>query len=106
MTGKDRGKQGRVLEARPRSRVIVENLNSSSGTEAAADARLEPHGRHADDARRRHRERRADRRLERHARLPGLQAADARRDQFKEIKGQKVKVRVCRRADCGQEIDR
>jgi ribosomal L24-like protein len=24
----------------------------------------------------------------------------------KDIKGQKVKVRVCRRADCGQEIDR
>ena len=28
LTGKDRGKQGRVLEARPRERrVIVENLN-------------------------------------------------------------------------------
>ena len=28
LTGKDRGKQGRVLEARPaRARVIVENLN-------------------------------------------------------------------------------
>ena len=25
---------------------------------------------------------------------------------FKEIKGEQVKVRVCRRADCGQEIDR
>jgi large subunit ribosomal protein L24 len=25
---------------------------------------------------------------------------------IKDIKGQKVKVRVCRRADCGQEIDR
>ena len=25
---------------------------------------------------------------------------------FKEIKGERVKIRVCRRADCGQEIDR
>jgi large subunit ribosomal protein L24 len=25
---------------------------------------------------------------------------------FKEVKGQTVKVRVCKRADCGQEIDR
>jgi len=25
---------------------------------------------------------------------------------LQEIKGKKVKVRVCRRADCGQEIDR
>jgi large subunit ribosomal protein L24 len=25
---------------------------------------------------------------------------------FKELKGRKVRVRVCKRADCGQEIDR
>ena len=25
---------------------------------------------------------------------------------FKEIKDKRVKIRVCRRADCGQEIDR
>jgi len=25
---------------------------------------------------------------------------------FKEIKGELVKIRVCKRADCGQEIDR
>ena len=25
---------------------------------------------------------------------------------FKEIKGERVKIRVCKRADCGEEIDR
>ena len=58
LTGKDRGKQGRVLEARPRERPrIVENLNIvKRHTQAAADARRQPHGRHADDPGRRHRE--------------------------------------------------
>ena len=33
LAGKDRGKQGRVLEARPRDgKVIVENLNVARGT--------------------------------------------------------------------------
>ena len=58
LSGKDRGKQGRVLDAQPRSgRVIVENLNQvTAAHEAAADSRRQPHGRHADDARRAHRE--------------------------------------------------
>ena len=53
LAGKDRGKQGRVLDARPRDgKVIVENLNvDEAAPEAAADPRREPHGRHADDAR-------------------------------------------------------
>ena len=58
IAGKDRGKQGRVIEARPRDRrVIVENLNVvKRHMRPAADARLEPHGRRGDDARRRDRE--------------------------------------------------
>ena len=41
LAGKDRGKQGRVLDARPRDgKVVVENLNiAKRHTEAAADAR-------------------------------------------------------------------
>src|SRR5262249_14169521 len=45
--------------------------------QAEADARLEPHGRHPDDARRRDREVRADPDLQRHARLPHVQARHA-----------------------------
>src|SRR5579884_3503193 len=74
LAGKDRGKQGRVLEARPReNKVVVENLNTMKrhqkprpirdasrmgGTQMAPGGRL---------------------RVERDARLPDLQAADARR---------------------------
>ena len=52
LTGKDRGKQGRILDARPRDgKVIVENLNQmTQASEAAADPQCQPHGRHADRA--------------------------------------------------------
>ena len=47
LAGKDRGKQGRVIEARPSDgRVLVENLNVVDAAHAAAPApRREPHGR-------------------------------------------------------------
>ena len=52
LAGKDRGKQGRVLDAQPRAgSVIVENLNvMKRHTKPRPDPRREPHGRSADDA--------------------------------------------------------
>ena len=40
MKGKDRGKQGRVIEADPKhGRVLVENINMIAGTSARARSR-------------------------------------------------------------------
>ena len=109
LSGKDRGKQGRVLEARPRERrVVVENLNVASGTRSRAPIRdasrmggtqITPGGIIEKAS--------AARRLERDGRLPDLQAgrrgsASRRRS----VKGEIVRVRVCKREGCGQEIDR
>ena len=90
IAGKDRGKQGRVLEARPaEGRVIVENLNivkrhtkprpmkdanRMGGTTIQPGGVIEKAG--------------ADSRLERHGRLPGLQPADARRHDVQGDQGQ------------------
>ena len=109
LAGKDRGKQGRVIEARPREqRVIVENLNIvKRHTRPQAARRREPHGRRADDARRRD--------LEGVARCPVsnvmLVCPTCNRPTrigmtTKEVKGREVHVRVCKRADCRQEIDK
>jgi len=108
LSGKDRGKQGKVLEAHPKDgRVVIENLNIIK----------------------RHTKPRAIRdssRLSGPSMAPGgvidkpapvnvsnvmvvCPACDRPTRigiTFKEIKGQKVRIRVCRRADCGQEIDR
>ena len=109
LTGKDRGKQGRVLEARPRDRkVLVENLNIQK----------------------RHRKPRPIRDASRMGgtqMLPGgiidrASLVDVSNVmvvcptcklptrigyRFKEEKGgDVVKVRVCKREGCGQEIDR
>ena len=109
LAGKDRGKQGRVLEARPGDRrVIVENLNVIT-----RHTRPKP--------------------LRDSSRMGGVQMAPGGRIEkaapvdvsnvmlvcptcklptrigyrFKEIKGgEQVKVRVCKREGCGQEIDR
>ena len=80
LAGKDRGKQGRVLDARPRDRrVIVENLNLAKrhtkprpirDSTRMGGASIIPGG-IIDEAD-------AARRLERDARLPDLQAADPR----------------------------
>ena len=108
LTGKDRGKQGRVLEARPRERrVIVENLNvvkrhmrprpirdaSSMGGQQIAPGGI----------------------IDRPAPLPvsnvmvvcpvcGLPTRVGVVE--KEAKGGVVRVRVCKREGCGQELDR
>jgi large subunit ribosomal protein L24 len=108
LSGKDRGKQGRVLEARPRdNKVVVENLNV---------AKLNQNPRPLRDA----------------SRMGGTQMAPGGiidrpsavsasnvmlvcptcklptrvGYRFKEGKGGTVKVRVCKREGCGQEIDR
>jgi len=109
LAGKDRGKQGRVLDARPNDRkVLVENLNVATRHQKPRPIR---------DANR----------------MGGTQVAPGGRIQkptavpvgnvmvvcptcklptrvgykFKEIKGgAKVKVRVCKRDGCGQELDK
>jgi large subunit ribosomal protein L24 len=108
LSGKDRGKQGKVLEARPKERrVIVENLNTVK--------------RHTKP-----RPIKDSSRMGGSTKLPGgviekpapvnvsnvmivCPACDRPTRigvTFKEIKGERVKIRVCRRADFGQEIDR
>jgi large subunit ribosomal protein L24 len=108
LAGKDRGKRGRVIEARPSERrVIVENLNV---------AKRHTRPRPVRDA----------------TRMGGTQiipggiidkAAPVPVANVmvvcpvcdtptrvgiveKEVKGEKVRVRVCKREGCGQEIDR
>jgi large subunit ribosomal protein L24 len=109
ITGKDRGKQGRILDARPRDgKVIVENLNRMTKHQKPKPIR---------DA----------------SRMGGTQIAPGGRIEipaavavsnvmlvcptcklptrigyrFKEAKGgDQIKVRVCKREGCGQEIDR
>lgn len=108
LSGKDRGKQGKVLEARPKDgRIVVENLNivkrhtkprpirdsSRMGGGAMAPGGV----------------------IDKPAPVdvsnvmivcPACDRPTRIGVTFKEIKGQKVKIRVCRRANCGQEIDR
>ena len=108
LTGKDRGKQGRVIESRPRERrVIVENLNV-----VKRHTRPQP--------------------MKESSRMGGTQMTPGCVIQkpsavpisnvmlvcptcnrptrigmtTKEIKGREVRVRVCKRADCLQEIDK
>jgi large subunit ribosomal protein L24 len=108
ITGKDRGKRGRVVEARPSERrVIVENLNVAK--------------RHT-----RPRPIRASSRMGGAQVVPGgildKPAAVSVSNVMvvcpvcdnptrvalaeKEIKGEVVRVRVCKREGCGQEIDK
>ena len=54
-----------------------------------------------------HREVGADSGLERDGRLPDVQEADARRHaSCSTVKDKKIRVRVCKNHDCGQEIDK
>jgi large subunit ribosomal protein L24 len=107
LAGKDRGKQGRVLEARPRDRsVIVENLNTAKrhtkprpvrDTSRMGGASIIPGGI-----------------VEKPMPLdvsnvmivcPTCNQATRVGVIVKELKGETVRVRVCKRAGCGQEID-
>jgi len=108
LSGKDRGKQGRVIQARPSERrVVVENLNvvkrhtrprPMRDANRMGGTQIQPGGV-----------------IEKAAPINvsnvmlvcptcGLPTRVGYR--FKEIKGETVKVRICKRAGCGEEIDR
>jgi large subunit ribosomal protein L24 len=108
LSGKDRGKQGRVIEARPREqRVVVENLNvvkrhtrpkPVQNSSRMGGPQVTPGGV-----------------IEKAAPLPVgnvmVVCPVCKRPTrigmtVKDVKGEQVRVRHCRRADCGQEIDR
>jgi large subunit ribosomal protein L24 len=108
LSGKDRGKQGRVIQANPADRkVIVENLNivkRHTKARPIKDAsrmggqQIAPGGV-----------------IDKASPLPVSKVMvvcpTCRRPtrvgtKLKEVKGEEVKVRVCRRADCGEELDR
>jgi large subunit ribosomal protein L24 len=108
ISGKDRGKQGRVIEARPRDkRVIVENLNvvkrhmrpqPMRDSSRMGGAAMTPGGV-----------------IEKASAVPVsnvmLVCPTCNRPTrigmtTKEIKGREVRVRVCKRLDCLQEIDK
>ena len=108
LTGKDRGKRGRVIEARPAERrVIVENLNVAKrhtrprpirDSSRMGGAQVVPGGI-----------------LDKPAPLsvsnvmvvcPTCKLPTRVGYRFKEGKGGPVKVRVCKRDGCGQELDK
>jgi large subunit ribosomal protein L24 len=109
LAGKDRGKQGRILEALPRDgKVIVENLNLQTKHQKPRPIRdasrmggtqIAPGGR-----------------IERSAPVsasnvmlvcPTCKLPTRIGYRFHEGKdGEQVKVRVCKREGCGQEIDK
>jgi large subunit ribosomal protein L24 len=109
LTGKDRGKQGRVLAARPReNKVIVENLNvmkrhtkprpmrdasRMGGTQMAPGGIIDlPSAVSASNVM---------------LVCPTCKLPTRVGYRFKDTKGgDHVKVRVCKREGCGQEIDR
>jgi large subunit ribosomal protein L24 len=108
LAGKDRGKQGRVVEARPGDRsVIVENLNLARrhtkprpirDSSRMGGPQIIPGGI-----------------IEKPTPLdvsnvmvvcPTCNQATRVAVVVKEIKGETVRVRVCKRPGCGQELDR
>ena len=108
LAGKDRGKQGRVLEARPdEKRVLVENLNMVKrhskpkpikNPSRMGGAQFTPGGV-----------------IDLAAPVPisnvmlvcpTCKLPTRVGFRFKELKGEQVKVRVCKRDGCGQDIDR
>ena len=108
LSGKDRGKRGRVIDARPKdSQVVVENLNvvkrhtkprPIQNASRMGGAQMTPGGI-----------------VEKPAPLPignvMLVCPTCKRPtrvgtKLKEVKGEMVRVRVCKRADCLEEIDR
>lgn len=108
LSGKDRGKQGKVLEARPaEGRVLVENLNNikrHTKPRPMRDANrmggttMMPGGV-----------------IERPAALdvskvmvvcPSCNLPTRVGHEFREVKGKTVKIRVCKRHGCGGELDK
>ena len=108
LSGKDRGKQGRVIEARPTERrVIVENLNivkrhqrprPIKDSSRMGGAQVAPGGI-----------------LEKAAPVdvsnvmvvcPVCKNPTRVGVHEKDVKGERVRVRICKREGCGQEIDK
>src|SRR2546423_15016564 len=108
LAGKDRGKQGRVIDARPRDgKVIVENLNVMKKHQKPRPIRdanrmgstqIAPGGI-----------------IDRPAAVsvsnvmvvcPPCKLPTRVGYTTKDVKGETVKVRVCKREGCGQEIDK
>ena len=109
LSGKDRGKQGRVLEARPRdNKLVVENLNTAKRHQKPRPIR--------DASRMGGTQMAPGGRIERPAAVsvsnvmlvcPTCKLPTRVGYRFKEAKGgDRIKVRVCKRDGCGQEIDR
>ena len=108
LAGKDRGKQGRVLEARPGDgRVIVENLNVITRHTRPKPLR--------DSSRMGGTQMAAGGRIEKAAPVevsnvmlvcPVCKLPSRVGMKVKEIKGETVRVRVCKRDGCRQEIDK
>src|ERR687890_1166562 len=109
LSGKDRGKQGRVLDARPRDgKVVVENLNTAKRHQKPRPMR--------DASRMGGTQMTPGGIIDRPAAVPvgnvmlvcptcNLPTRVGYR--FKEGKGgERIKVRVCKREGCGQEIDK
>ena len=107
LSGKDRGKQGRVIEADPRKRrVIVENLNvvkrhrkprPMKDSSRMGQTQIQPGGV-----------------IDLAAPLPvsnvmvvcpNCGRATRVGYDFRESKGRQIKVRVCKRVDCGEVLD-
>src|SRR3954454_767639 len=108
LSGKDRGKQGRVLEARPRdNKMIIENLNMMKrhqkprpirdasrmgGTQIAPGGIIDrPSAVSASNVM---------------LVCPTCKLPTRIGYATKEVKGEIVKIRVCKREGCGQEIDK
>ena len=108
LSGKDRGKQGQVVEARPRDgKVIVQNLNMMKKHQKPRPIR---------DANRMGGTQIApggiiDRPMAVSVSNVMLVCPTCKLPTrvgyvFKDIKGERVKIRVCKREGCGQEIDK
>jgi large subunit ribosomal protein L24 len=108
LSGKDRGKQGRVLDARPRDgKVVVENLNMMKKHQKPRPIR--------DQSRMGGTQIAPGGIVDRPAAVsvsnvmlvcPTCKLPTRVGYVFKDVKGEQVKIRVCKRDGCGQEIDR
>jgi large subunit ribosomal protein L24 len=108
LTGKDRGKQGHVVDARPRElKVMVENLNLATRHQKPKPMR--------DASRMGGTQMTPGGRVEKPTLVPvgnvmvvcpTCKLPSRIGYKTKEIKGETIKVRVCKRAGCGQELDR
>ena len=108
LSGKDRGKQGRVLEARPTERrVVVENLNTVKrhtkprpvrNTSRMGGPQVEPGGVITKPS--------AVPVSNVMVVCPVCNRPTRVGVRIKELKDKRIRTRVCKRADCGQDIDR